>query len=156
MLKAHIYASEALARRAIAAIDAVRHPDGTEQITVLPGVRDLRDPEVRARCVEITLPDGTVRLGYRERRPAKTWAEPIELEDGRCAVPWREDRLASIEGREVTVDGQRVRVPLAQDVSEIEIAADERGEPIVREDGSVVLRERVRTEEPVDGPTRTR
>ena len=40
--------------------------------------------------------------------------------------------------------------------NEIEVATDDAGEPIVREDGSVVLRERVRTEEPVDEPTRTR
>ena len=142
MLKAHVYASEALARRAIAAIDAARHPDGTEEVTVLPGARALRDPAVRARCVEITLPDGTKRLGYRETRAAKTWAEPIELEDGRCAVPWREDRLAAIEGREVTVRGERLRVPRVQDMSEIEIATDDAGDPVTREDGTLVLRER--------------
>ena len=103
-----------------------------------------------------TLPDGTQRLGYRERRPAKTWAEPIELEDGRHAVPYREDRLAVLADREVTVGGQRLRVPRPDEAIDLEVATDENGDPITREDGSVVLRERVRTEEPVDGPTRTR
>ena len=156
MLRAHIYAARAAAERAIDAIDAAHHPDGTEQVTVLPGARSLRDPAVRARCVEITLPDGTQRLGYRERRPAKTWAEPIELEDGRHAVPYREDRLAVLADREVTVGGQRLRVPRPDEAIDLEVATDENGDPITREDGSVVLRERVRTEEPVDGPTRTR
>ena len=153
MIKAAIYADRAAAEKTIAAIDAARHPDGTELVTVLPGLRSLRDPAVRARCAEITLPDGTTRLGYRERRPAKRWADPIDLDDGRCAVPWREDRLEAIEGREVTVRGERLRVPRAQDVSEIEIATDSDGEPIVR-DGRPVLRERVASEEPV--PTRVR
>lgn len=110
MLKAHVYASRAFAERAIAAIDAARHPDGTE---------------------ELTLPDGT-----RERRPAKTWAHPIELEDGRFAVPVSLRQLAAIEGREVTVRGERLHVPSAQDVVEIE--AEE------QPDGRVVLRERQR------------
>lgn len=113
MLKARIYATREDAERAISAIDAGRHPDGVE---------------------EVTLPDGTT-----ERRPAKTWALPIELEDGRCAVPWKEC-LSALAGREVTVRGERLRVPRAQDVSEIEIATDD-GEPIVR-DGRPVLREK--------------
>ena len=131
MLRAHIYAARAAAERAIAASDAARHPDGTEVVTVLPGLRSLRDPDVRARCVEITLPDGTKRLGYRERRPAKTWSHPIELEDGRCAVPWKE-RLSAIEGREVTVDGRRVRIPREDEATQIE--------PVELEKGKVVWR----------------
>ena len=142
-MKAHIYATEAEARRAIAAIDAARHPDGTESVTICPSARTLaRDPELRARCVEITLPDGTKRLGYRETRAAKTWAHPIELEDGRFAVPYDPRRLAGLSDREVTVRGERVRVPRAQDVSEIEVATDEKGDPVTREDGTLVLRER--------------
>ena len=133
-MRATIYATRAEAEKAITAIDAARAPDGTEE-----RVRYVRGREVS-----------------RERVPAKPWAEPIELDDGRFAVPVSPRKLAAIEGREVMVRGERLRVPRAQDVSEIEIAADERGEPIVREDGSVVLRERVRTEEPVDEPTRTR
>ena len=131
MLKAHIYATDTEARRAIRAIDEARHPDGTEWITVLPGARALRDPELRARCVEITLPDGTKRLGYRERRPAKTWSHPIELEDGRCAMPWKE-RLSAIEGREVTVDGRRVRIPREDEATQLE--------PVELENGKVVWR----------------
>lgn len=107
MLRAHVYAARAAAERAIAAIDAARHPDGTE---------------------ELTLPDGT-----RERRPAKTWAHPVELDDGRWAVAYEERRLAAIAGREVTVQGERLRVPTAQGVSEIEIVTDENGDPVMRE-----------------------
>lgn len=116
MLRAHIYADRAAAERAIAAINAARHPDGTEVVT---------------------LPDGT-----RERRPAKTWAHPVELDDGWWAVAYEERRLAAIEGREVTVRGERLRVPTAQGVSEIEIATDDAGDPVTREDGTLVLRER--------------
>jgi len=93
MLKASIYATREDAERAISAIDAGRHPDGVE---------------------EVTLPDGTT-----ERRPAKTWALPIELEDGRCAVPWKEC-LSALAGREVTVQGRRVAVPRAEHVVELE------------------------------------
>lgn len=112
MLKAHLYATEALARRAIAAIDTARHPDGTEQVTICPSARALaRDPELRARCVEITLPDGTTRLGYRERRPAKTWAEPLEMQNGDWGVPYEARRLAAFADVEVVVDGVTVRIP---------------------------------------------
>lgn len=93
MLKVYVYASRAVAERAIAAIDAARHPDGIE---------------------ELTLPDGT-----RERRPAKTWAHPIELGDGRFAVT-AED-------------------PDAQDVSTIEMVLDANGEPVIY-DGRVAYR----------------
>lgn len=118
-MRAHTYATEAEARRAIAAIDAARCPDGTEE-----RVRYVRGREVS-----------------RERVPAKPWAEPIELDDGRFAVPVSPRKLTTIEGREVTVRGERVRVPRAQDVSEIEVATDDNGDPVTR-DGRPVLREK--------------
>lgn len=105
MLRARIYATREDAERAISAIDAARHPDGME---------------------EVRLPDGTT-----ERRPAKTWALPIELEDGRFAVPWKE-RLSAIEGREVTVRGERVRVPRAQDVVDLKTEEQPDGRVVVR------------------------
>ncbi len=145
-MKAAIFATRQAAQRAIDAIDAARHPDGTEELIVVPSARDHRaDPTLRERCEWIDTPAAGRVFGYRERRAAKRWADPIDLEDGRCAVPWREDRLAAIAGREVTVRGERLRVPRAQDVSEIEIATDDGGEPIVR-DGRPVLRERLETE----------
>jgi hypothetical protein len=142
VIRAAIYADRAAAEKAVAAIDAARHPDGTEEVIVVPSARAHHaDPTLRERCEWIDTPAAGRVFGYRERRGAKTWAEPIDLDDGRCAVPWREDRLAALEGREVTVRGERVRVPRAQDVSEIEIATDDDGEPIVR-DGRAVLREK--------------
>lgn len=142
MIKAVIYSTRQIAERAIEAIDVARHPDGTEELIVVPSARDHRaDPTLRERCEWIDTRAAGRVFGYQEIRAAKTWAEPIDLEDGRCAVEWREDRLASLAGREVTVRGERVRVPRAQDVSEIEIATDEKGDPIVR-DGRPVLRER--------------
>lgn len=93
-MRVHIYATRELAQNAIAAIDAARNPDGTE---------------------EVTLPDGT-----RERRAAKAWAFPIELEDGRWAV--------------TAVD------PDAPDVRTIEPVLDESEEPVIV-DGRVVMRE---------------
>lgn len=107
MLRAHVYATRAGAERAVAVIDTARSPDGTE---------------------EVTLPDGT-----RERRPAKTWALPIELDDGRCAVPWKGERLTALSGREVTVRGERVRVPRADDVVELETEEQPDGRVVVRE-----------------------
>jgi hypothetical protein len=110
LMKSHIYAARKAAERAIAAIDAARNPDGTE---------------------EVTLPDGT-----REIRPAKTWAFPLELEDGRWAVTWEDRRLGPIAEREVTVgNGQRVRVPRAEDVEELEIEEQPDGRVIVRAKG---------------------
>ena len=107
MLRAHIYAVRAVAERAIAAIDAARHPDGTE---------------------ELTLPDGT-----RERRPAKTWALPIALEDGRFAVPYEAQRLGPLADREMTVGGQRVRVRRADEAVDIETEEIPDGRFVVRE-----------------------
>lgn len=107
MLRAHVYATRADAEHAIAAIDAARNPDGTE---------------------ELTLPDGT-----RERRPAKTWAIPIELEDGRFAVAYKSARLAALADREVTVRGERVRVPRERDVVDLETEEQPDGRVIVRE-----------------------
>lgn len=154
MIKAAIYADRSSAQKAISAIDAARHPDGTEDVIVVPSARDHRaDPTLRERCEWIDTPAVGRVFGYRERRPAKRWADPIDLDDGRYAVPWREDRLASIAGREVTVRGELLRVPSAQDVREVEIATDAEGEPIMR-DGRPVLRERIASEEPV--PTRAR
>lgn len=131
-MRAAIYNTREEAEKAIVATDAARAPDGTEE-----RVRYVRGREVS-----------------RERVPAKPWAEPVELDDGRWAVPVSPRKLAPIEGREVTVRGERVRVPRAQDVSEIEIATDDDGEPIVR-DGQPVLREKVASDEPAE-PTRMR
>ena len=119
-MKAIVCATRDDADRVVAAIDAARCPDGTEE-----AVRYVRGREVA-----------------RERRPAKRWAEPVELEDGRVAVPWKDERLDAIAGREVTVRGERLRVPRVQDMSEIEIATDDAGDPVTREDGTLVLRER--------------
>ena len=63
-MRATIYATRAEAEKAITAIDAARAPDGTEE-----RVRYVRGREVS-----------------RERVPAKPWAEPIELDDGRFAL----------------------------------------------------------------------
>lgn len=93
-MRVRIYATRDLAQAAIDAIDAARNPLGTE---------------------EATLPSGAI-----ETRPAKTWAHPLELQDGRFAVT-AED-------------------PDAQGVSTIEMVLDADGEPIIR-DGRVVMRE---------------
>lgn len=133
-MKAAIFATRQIAERALEAIDAARHPDGTEEVIVVPSARDHRaDPALRERCEWIDTPAAGRVFGYRERRPAKRWADPIDLEDGRCAVPWREDRLAAIEGREVTVRGERVRAPRAQDVVELETEEQPDGHVVVRE-----------------------
>lgn len=107
MLRAHVYASRAAAERAIAAIDAARHPDGTEVVT---------------------LPDGT-----RERRPAKTWALPVELEDGRFAVPYEAQRLGPLADREVTVGGRRTRVPRAEEAVDLDTEELPDGRVVARE-----------------------
>lgn len=88
----YIYLTRDEAELAIAAIDAARHPDGTE---------------------EVTLPDGT-----RERRTAKTWTFPVELEDGRWAV--------------AAVD------PDTPDVRTIELMVDENGEPVIINDRALI------------------
>lgn len=119
-MRATIYTTREEAEKAISAIDAARAPDGTEE-----RVRYVRGREVS-----------------RERVPAKPWAEPVELDDGRWAVPVSPRKLAAIEGVEVTVRGEQLRVPRVQDVSEIEIVTYEKGEPLVR-DGRPVLREKV-------------
>lgn len=58
-----IYSSAEEAAAAIALVDAARHPDGTEPVRV---------------------------AGEVVTRPAKTWAVPVELLDGRYAVTWHE------------------------------------------------------------------
>lgn len=90
----HIYATRELAQGAIDTIDAARNPDGTE---------------------DVTLSNGSI-----ETRPAKTWAHPIELEDGRFAVT-AED-------------------PNAEGVSKIVMVLDAEGEPVILND-RVVMRE---------------
>lgn len=108
MLKAYVLRTRVLADRVVAAIDNARNPDGTE---------------------EVRLPNGS-----RERRPATTWAIPTELDDGQFFVPYEERRLGSIAGREVTVRGERIRVPTLADVVDVEI--------VEQPDGSIVKRER--------------
>lgn len=130
MNRALIFATRAAAERAIDALTEAHAPGGVETVRVIS----------RGRVVS------------EEQRPAKPWAEPIELDDGRFGVPISPRKLATIAGREVTVRGERVRVPRAQDVSEIEIATGDDGEPIVR-DGRPVLRER---REAGGGPGRVR
>ena len=119
-MRATIYNTREEAEKAISAIDAGRAPDGTEE-----RVRYVRGREVS-----------------RERVPTKPWSEPVELDDRRFAVPVSPRKLAAIEGREVTVRGEQLRVPRVQDVSDIEIATDEKGDPVTREDGTLMLRER--------------
>lgn len=131
MKRAFIYPTRAEAERAIDALTEAHAPGGVETVRVVSGGRVVAE----------------------EVRPAKPWAEPIELDDGRWAVPVSPRKLAAIEDREVTVGGERVRVPRAQDVSEIEVATDAEGDPIVR-DGRPVLREK-RREAPA-GPVRAR
>lgn len=105
MLTAHVYPTHLDAERAIAAIDAARNPDGTE---------------------EVTLPDGT-----RTRRLAKVWSRPIELEDGRFAVTWSA-RLAEFSGQEVEVDGELFTIPDGADAVELETVEIEEGVFVVR------------------------
>lgn len=119
MTRAIIYPTRAAAERAIDALTEAHAPGGVETVRVV------------SRGVVVS----------EETRPAKPWAEPVELDDGRFAVLVSPRKLAAIAGREVTTRGERVRVPRAQDVSEIEIAIDEKGDPIVR-DGRPVLREK--------------
>lgn len=111
MKRALIFATRAAAERAIDALTEAHAPGGVETIRVISG--------------------GVVVS--EEVRPAKRWAEPIELEDGRFAVPVSPRKLSAIEGREVTVRGELLLVPRARDVSEIEIVTDDEGEPIVRD-----------------------
>lgn len=118
MNRALVYPTRAAAERAIDALTEAHAPGGVETVRVV------------SRGVVVS----------EEQRPAKRWAEPVELDDGRFAVTVSPRKIAMIAGREVTVRGERVRVPRAQDVSEIEIATDD-GEPIVR-DGRPVLREK--------------
>lgn len=54
---------------------------------------------------ELRLPDGATVT-----RPRKTWAVPIELRDGRYAVPHK-PRLGAIEGRSRDVRGIATRIP---------------------------------------------
>ncbi len=83
--RCHVYASEAAARRAIAAINAAR-----------PTTEIMRN--------ETTRQERTVA--------AKPWAiDPIPLADGTFAVPW-DARLLPVEGRVVRVDGSDVTIPL--------------------------------------------
>lgn len=77
-----IYATQAEALRAVAAIDALFGP--TEVLRT---------------------PAGLVT------RPRLTWAIPIALRDGTWAVPVK-PRLSAVEGRATTVGGQQVTVPL--------------------------------------------
>lgn len=81
--------TEADARRLIRAIDAIR--GATETLTVID----------RGRVV-----------GTRSA-PAKTWAEPVPLRDGRWAVPCSLRRWAAFAGRQRTIDGVVTRVPSA-------------------------------------------
>lgn len=85
-MDAWIYATEAEARRAIAAIDGA-----------------LGSTEV------VRLPDGRA-----ETRPRKTWAHPVPLRDGTWAVPYK-PRLASVTDRTVRVDGTNERVKRADE-----------------------------------------
>lgn len=123
-MRAFIYPTRAGAERAIDALTEAHAPGGVETVRVV----------------------SRGRVFSEEQRPAKPWAEPVELEDGRFAVTVSPRKLAAIAGREVTVGGERVRVPHGQDVSEIEIATDEKGDPLVR-DGRSVLREKRRVGE---------
>lgn len=122
MTRAIVYPNRAAAERAIDALTEAHAPGGVETVRVVS----------RGRVVS------------EEQRPAKPWSEPIELDDGRFAVPVSPRKLTTIAGREVTVRGERVRVPRAQDVSEVEITTDDEGEPVTREDGRPVLREKRR------------
>lgn len=131
MTRAIIYPTRAEADRAIDALTEAYAPGGIETVRVVS----------RGRVVS------------EEVRPAKPWSELIELGDGRWAVPVSPRKFAAIEGREVTVRAERVRVLRAQDVSEIEIATDDDGEPIVR-NGRPVLREKPR--DAPAGPIRAR
>jgi hypothetical protein len=100
----YIAATEAEARRLIRAIDAVRVPDGTERVDIVEGGRIVRS----------------------ETRPARPWAEPIPLRDGRYAVPMPDRKAADVlrdlpPTREVDVRERpdaasvRVRVPTLQE-----------------------------------------
>ncbi|MCB9620441.1 MAG: hypothetical protein H6724_13470 [Sandaracinus sp.] len=68
-----------------------------------------------------------------EQRPAKRWSELVELEDGRFAVPASPRKLTAIGGREVTVGGQRVRVPRAAEAVDLEAEEQPDGRVVVRE-----------------------
>lgn len=83
-MQGHIYATEALARRAIAAIDGAR-----------PAIETLRGPN-----------------GVTFAAPARTWCiDPIPLRDGTWFVPWKR-RLRPYQGAVVDVDGTPEVVPL--------------------------------------------
>lgn len=111
MTRGFIYPTRLLAERTIDALTEAHAPSGVETVRVVS----------RGRVVS------------EETRPAKRWAEPVELEDGRFAVPVSPRKLAGIADREVTVGGQRVRVPRADEAVDLETEELPDGHVIVRE-----------------------
>lgn len=85
-MRAAIYATAAEAQDAIDAIDKARGPTET-----------------------VRLPDGTL-----ETRPTKTWARPVQLRDGRFAVPL-EERVEALGGRTERVEDRDVTIPRLRD-----------------------------------------
>lgn len=85
-VRGYLCATVDIARATIRAIDAARHPDGTE---------------------EVRLPNGSL-----ERRAAKRWSLALGLADGTYLVPYKKAHIEPIAGRVVDVGSVPVRIPL--------------------------------------------
>ena len=111
MLTAWVFATEAEALRAIAAIDTALGP--TEDVkTVAAWCRSVEQAERH----QATVPGSSIEpsgdafvVVVTETRPRLTWGHPIPLRDGTWAVPAK-PRLADIGDRTVRVGGSDVRV----------------------------------------------
>ena len=79
-----VYADQVSAARVVTAVDACRAPAGTEVLR---------------------LPNGRTAT-----RPAKPWADTIQLRDGTWCVPWKE-RLRAYGGTVIDVGGSPTTVP---------------------------------------------